>query len=59
MGVQSPGLTHLSQRYLEPLSPPVIPAPLGQVTLKTSGCSPGVGDHSLGLSTMGSAREGP
>lgn len=32
--VQSPGLTHTSQRCLGPLSPSAIPRPLGQVTLK-------------------------
>lgn len=45
MGVlQSPGLTHPSQRYLGPLSPSAVPVPLGQVTLNPLGCFLGVGD---------------
>lgn len=59
MGVQSPGQTHPSQRCLGHLSPPAVPVPLGQVTLNPLGCSPGVGDPSRGLSTVGSAWEGP
>lgn len=57
--MQSPGLTHPSQRCLGPLSPPAIPVPLGRVTLTPPGCSPGLGDPNLGLSAMGSAWEGP
>lgn len=59
MGVQTPGLTHPSQRCFRPLSPPAVPAPLGQGTLNPPGCSPGVGDPSPGVSTAGSAWEGP
>lgn len=59
MGVQSPGLTHPSRRCLGPLSPPAVPVSSGQVTLNPPGWLPGVGDPIHGLSTVGSAWEGP
>lgn len=53
MGVQSPGLTHPSQRCLRPPSPPAVPVPLGQGTLNTPGCSPGVRDPAVGCQQRG------
>lgn len=51
--MQGAGLTHLCQRWWGPLSPLAIPGPLGQVTSQPIGCSPGVGDPNLGVSTVG------
>lgn len=53
MRMQSPGLTHPSQRCLGPLSPPAVPVPLGQGTLNNPGCSPGVGDPAVGCQQRG------